>query len=90
MNERIAVNAEPRFHDPKYVQESFPATDKNLKNNTHIMIAWLLGNSVDIKENLKAQLISNILLDNSGSPLLKALETTPLADRLLCAVSRTR
>ena len=80
MNERIAVNAEARFHDPKYVKESFPATDKNLKNNTHIVMAWLLGNSVDIKENLKARLISNILLDNSGSPLLKALETTPLAN----------
>ena len=80
MNERIAVNAEARFHDPKYVKESFPATNKNLKNNTHIVMAWLLGNSVDIKENLKARLISNILLDNSGSPLLKALETTPLAN----------
>ena len=42
-------------------------------------MAWLLNPSSDVKANIRNRLISSILLDNSGSPLLNALETTPLA-----------
>ena len=42
------------------------------------MCGWLLGESVNLEERLRAQLVSNVLLDNSASPLLKALETTDL------------
>ena len=38
----------------------------------------MLGFSTDLSEVFKAQLLSSVLLDNSGSPLLRALETTEL------------
>ena len=47
-------------------------------HKTHIAMGWLLGNSVDQKTLLKAHLLIGVLLDNSSSPLLHALETTKL------------
>ncbi len=41
-------------------------------------MAWLLGKSTSLEELFKAQLLSSVLLDNSASPLLQALETTEL------------
>jgi len=38
----------------------------------------LLGPSADLEQQLKAQLLSNLLLDSSASPLLHALETTEI------------
>ena len=42
------------------------------------MCAWLLGESTNLDERLRAHLLADVLLDNSASPLLKALETTDL------------
>src|SRR5690554_8192781 len=42
-------------------------------------MGWLLGDSTDLDAQLEAHLVSQILLDNSASPLRKALEKTPLA-----------
>ncbi|HIJ85544.1 MAG TPA: peptidase M16, partial [Magnetococcales bacterium] len=50
--------------------------DTNAK--THIVLGWLLGESVDQELLLKTHLLNGVLLDNSSSPLLKFLETTDL------------
>jgi Zn-dependent M16 (insulinase) family peptidase len=42
------------------------------------VVAWLLGHSSNLEEMYKAQLLSSVLLDNSASPLLHALETSSL------------
>ena len=45
---------------------------------THITLGWLLGPSIDQETLLRAHLINGVLLDNSSSPLLHALETSEL------------
>ena len=41
-------------------------------------MSWLLGSSLDPVDKMEAKLIESILLDNSASPLSKALEVTKL------------
>ena len=73
----IKVGFEKRYLSPIRAEEFYPS-EKDSPNNTHIVIGWLLGSSVQIKDLFKAQLLANVLLDHSGSPLLKKLETTDL------------
>ncbi|MEO5363233.1 MAG: insulinase family protein, partial [Magnetococcus sp. DMHC-8] len=47
-------------------------------NKTYIVLGWLLGRGTNPEESLKAHLLNGVLLDNSASPLLHALETTEL------------
>ena len=75
----IAVNNEQRYTEPQYFEESYAANDQEpTENNTHIILSWLLGDSTDLEATMQARLLSSVLLDNSGSPLQKALETTDL------------
>lgn len=77
--ERISVPYEKRFLKPIAIQENYALNDeKGIENKTHIIMSWLLGSTTDLKENLEAQLLSSVLLDNSASPLQKALEVTDL------------
>jgi len=46
--------------------------------NHHVVISWLLGNSHDPLNLLEKYFLSNILLDNSSSPLRKALELSKI------------
>lgn len=75
----IAVPDEKRYHAPVRVQESYAFNEEgDLAGNTHIVVSWLLGKSANLEDLLKAQLLSSVLLDNSASPLQRALETTDL------------
>ncbi|GGY70420.1 peptidase M16 [Cellvibrio zantedeschiae] len=75
----ISVPDEKRYHAPIAVEEFYPAEDdEDIANKNHLVIAWLLGKTTNLEESLEAQLLSNILLDNSASPLQQALETTDL------------
>ena len=75
----IAVNNEERYLEPQYVTESYAFNDQDsTENQTHIVLSWLLGDSTDLEQTMRARLLSSVLLDNSGSPLQKALETTHL------------
>ena len=75
----IAVGEEKRYHAPITVEEAYPLeagvdpTDKH-----HLVMGWLLGNITNLDETLETQLLTSVLLDNSASPLLHALETTDL------------
>ena len=75
----IEVKNEQRYKTPKYVEEVY-AYDKpeSINNQTHIVLSWLLGDSTDLESTMRARLLASVLLDNSGSPLQKALETTNL------------
>ena len=68
---------ELRYLKPKRVTE-FYAADKDEEKQTHIVIGWLLGSSTNLTELFQAELLSIILLDNSSSPMLEALETSEL------------
>ena len=74
----IEVGDEQRLSAPVRVQEQYPLDEEDASNKTHVVMGWLLGKSTDLAEMYKAQLLAGVLLDNSASPLLQALETTAL------------
>ena len=73
----IEVEDEKRYLAPVRVEEAY-ASDNNDQNKNHIVVGWLLGRSTNLTDVFRSQLLSSVLLDNSASPLLKALETSEL------------
>ena len=89
LDEHLSVNDEKRYFAPVNVEEYYAFDDEESSDNkTHIVMGWLLGHSTDLEESMKVHLLSGVLLDNSSSPLLQALETTDLgsAPSPLCGV----
>ncbi|MFT7289381.1 MAG: Zn-dependent M16 (insulinase) family peptidase, partial [Halieaceae bacterium] len=79
LEERIAVLPEKRLDQPRQVTESYAFDeDGSTDQHTHIVVGWLLGESSNLYEMLETHLLSSVLLENSASPLLRALETTEL------------
>jgi Zn-dependent M16 (insulinase) family peptidase len=79
LDHKIAVPPEQRLASPIRVEESYAFDDTGSSDNkTHIVVAWLLGDSSDLEQMLEAQLLASVLLDNSASPLQQVLETTDL------------
>ena len=77
--ETISVGDEKRYYAPISVEECYPIpASESVENKTHTVLAWLLNRADDLDTRLQAQLLSNVLLENSASPLRKALETTKL------------
>ncbi len=74
----IEVPDEKRYFAPVRVEEAYALTEEDTTGKTHHVMAWLLGHSIDLKEQLKAHLLSRVLLDNSASPLRFALESSDL------------
>ena len=77
LDSNIHVADEQRYQAPIQVEE-FYATDAPADNKTHVVVGWLLGRSTNLKALFQAQLLSSVLLENSASPLLYALETSDL------------
>lgn len=76
---RIQVPPETRLNAPLRVTDSYAFDDSGeTSEKTHIVTAWMLGESTDLEQLLEAQLLASVLLDNSASPLQHALETTTL------------
>ncbi len=71
------VPPEQRYRQPKAVSEPY-AVEGEIADKTHVVVGWLLGENADLEGLLEAQLMSGVLLDNSASPLMQALETTTL------------
>jgi len=75
----IRVPLEKRYLAPVRVEEYYALDeDGGEENRTHHVLAWLLGDATDQNAVMKAHLLNSVLLDNSASPLQKALETTSL------------
>ena len=75
----IEVNNERRYDRPQYVEEAYAFDEpEGTENQSHIVLSWLLGDATDLEATMCARLLSSVLLDNSGSPLQQALETTDL------------
>lgn len=72
------VPLERRMPAPVQVSEHYSLDDSDLSGKTHHVLAWLLGESSNLDEQLELMLLSDLLLDNSASPLRKLLETTKL------------
>ncbi|MCK5002052.1 MAG: insulinase family protein [Gammaproteobacteria bacterium] len=77
----IAVDPEKRYLAPVSVEEAYAfdvTGDEDTKDKTHHVLSWLLGPCTSLDEMMKASLLSQVLLDNSSSPLRFALEKTNL------------
>ena len=77
-NQTWSVPAEQRYAAPVAVQEHYGVDSDDLSGKTHHVLGWLLGFSTDLDAQLEGNLLSQILLDNSASPLRRALEQTDL------------
>lgn len=77
-DKRWQVAAEKRYAAPRAVQSHYGVDSEELDGQTHHVLGWLLGDSTDLDAQLEANLISQVLLDNSASPLRRALENTDL------------
>ena len=73
----VAVKNEDRLESPKVVSDFYNPQPGD-ENNHHIVLSWLLNESHNPVQLLETYLMSNILLDNSASPLRKVLENTKL------------
>ena len=75
----LPVRDEKRMYAPVRVEQGYRVSEgEDTDNKTHIVVGWLLGHSFDLQENLEGQLLSAVLLENSASPLMRALETTDI------------
>ena len=77
LDEKIEILDEVRFSAPIRVEETFAAEPQEAPQG-HVVLGWLLGKSSNSEELFKAELLTAVLMDNSGSPLLAALETSEL------------
>jgi len=85
LTERLTVHDEKRYTAPLKIEDRYALDEEgnnnsSSENKTHIVIGWLLGHSTDLQEAMKVSLLSGVLMDNSASPLLHALETTELGN----------
>lgn len=74
----VSVADEKPYYAPINVEEAYALDQEDLSAKTHHVLGWLIGHSTDLEEQLKAHLLSRVLLDNSASPLRHVLETTDL------------
>ena len=75
--ENIEVKESKPFRKPKYALKNYKPLSNDEKNH-HVLVSWLLGTSLDPVDKMEAKLIESILLENSASPLSKALEVSNL------------
>ncbi|MEH6549970.1 MAG: insulinase family protein [Pseudomonadales bacterium] len=76
---RIDIGAEQRYTEAQRVSGSYALDEEESSDNkSHVVMAWLWGETGKLDDLLEAQLLSGVLLDNSASPLRQALETTDL------------
>ncbi|MFW5824090.1 MAG: insulinase family protein [Marinobacter sp.] len=76
----LPVRDEKRLYSPLRVEQGYAVSaSEPVERKTHIVMGWLLGHSFDLQQNLEAQLVASVLLENSASPLMHALETTDIA-----------
>lgn len=79
LNVELPVRDEKRMYAPVRVEQGYGVNEgEDTADKTHIVMGWLLGHSFDLQENLEGQLLSAVLLENSASPLMRALETTDI------------
>ncbi|MDR9425994.1 MAG: insulinase family protein [Marinobacter sp.] len=75
----LPVRDEKRMFSPLRVDQAYAVNEgEGTEKKTHMVMGWLLGHSFDFLENMEGQLLSAVLLENSASALMKALETTDL------------
>ncbi|MDY6992697.1 MAG: insulinase family protein, partial [Pseudomonadota bacterium] len=76
---KLAIADEQRYSAPKKVVRPYAIEEtESTEHKTHIVCAWLLSHSTDVQAMMEAHVLTGVLLDNSASPLRRALETSSL------------
>ena len=78
---KISVKPEKRYLAPLAVEEAYAydaVGEESTEDKTHHVMSWLLGPCTSLDEMMKANLLSQVLFDNSSSPMRQALEKTDL------------
>ena len=79
LDKQISVPLETRYSEPQRRSASYSVPkEEGTEGKTHVVVSWLLGETIDLKSAMRAQLLGSVLLENSASPLLQALETSDL------------
>jgi Zn-dependent M16 (insulinase) family peptidase len=78
LDKKWSVPLEKRHPAPVAIEQRYALDSDELAQNTHHVVGWLLGESTDLDAQLEAHLLSQVLLDNSASPLRRALEESEL------------
>lgn len=81
--ERLESVPEQRYTRPQRVEADYAvdlAEDETLDNRTHIVMAWLLPKTTDIKARFALRLVEGVLLEDSASPLRQYIETCGLGE----------
>lgn len=73
-----AVSLEEPLPAPLTVEDVYALDEPDTDDKTHVTVGWLLGESTNLDDALEAQLLEGVLLENSSSPLMHALETSDL------------
>ncbi|TCS42501.1 insulinase family protein [Reinekea marinisedimentorum] len=74
LDHKLSVPLEKRFNRVLRVEDAYPL-EGDVENKSYLTMGWLLGESANLVEQLEAHLLSDLLLDNSASPLRHVLET---------------
>lgn len=77
----MEVPPEKRYFSPLRVEEGYaytPNEGDDIEQKSHVVMGWLLDQSIDLKRNLEVHLLSSLLYDNSASPMQHLLETSSL------------
>lgn len=72
--ETLRIPQIPQLDAPAQVVEPMPTTPSKGDRGDQVLLAWLLHPSADSARTLRLHVLSNLLLDNSGSPLRAMLE----------------
>ncbi|MGE0482754.1 MAG: insulinase family protein [Gammaproteobacteria bacterium] len=70
---------QPTFSAPRAVEVPY-AADPGDEPGTHIVWAWLYGDTADADDVIAMHLLASLLLEHGASPLRHFLETTELAE----------
>jgi len=78
-SQRIAVDLEVRRFAPRYLEEAYTSHEAELgEQDTYITLAWLLPEGNSAQDRLEYELLHDLLIGHSASPLSHALETSGL------------
>ncbi|WP_417580569.1 insulinase family protein [Nitrincola sp.] len=75
---QLQVKDEKRYFAPMCVEEAYACDQPTLEGHTHHVMGWLLPRSIDTNALMEAHLLTQVLLDNSSSPLRSVLESSEL------------
>ena len=79
--QRAPLTSPPQasFAAPRAVEATY-GTDDDGPRNTHIVWAWVHGDSADVDDMIAMHLLASLLLEHGASPVRHYLETTELAN----------